>query len=375
MSQMRAVLIRDGKGPAENLYIGKAPKPTPNANQVLVKLTFQSIYCAHLSVVPSPAMRNRTTGGRHELIVDRPLKIKAFGLNRMDIHQRLGHYPPPAGSSTILGVEFSGHIAQLGTAVNSGWKVGDEVMGLAGGGAYAEFIVLPHTHIMPKPAHLSWVEAACVPECFITAYQALVRYGEVKKGEDVLVHAGASGVGLAVIHLARLYGAHSIIATASSKEKLDFLLSLPNGATHGVNYRTQDFASEAKNITNKGVDVVIDFVGQSHWTKNIDAMALDGRMTMLATLSGSTVESFDLRPILYKRLRIQGSTLRSRSESYQADLIQRFSKDVVPHITGEKGDGPVKVYIHKVYSWTEIQEAHKEMESNQNLGKIVSVID
>ncbi|KAG6812508.1 hypothetical protein H0H92_002507 [Tricholoma furcatifolium] len=322
---MRAILVKDGKGPIQNLHLGEVPTPVPGPGQVLVK-------------------------------------IKAFGLNRMDISQREGHYPPPAGSSTVLGVEFSGHITALGADV-SGWKVDDEVLGLAGGGAYAEYIICPASHILHKPAHLSWVEAASIPENFLTAFQALILCAELKKGANVLVHAGASGVGVSAIQLSRFYEAKTVTATASTKEKLDWLLSLPLGATHVANYKTEDFSEIVKQATNnKGADVVVDFIGKSHWKRNIDSLAIDGHMTMLALLSGndraphialiliiwsgSQVDA-DLTPILYKRLRIQGSTLRSRSVSYQADLIARFGSEVLEHITGEEGSGPIRLYIHK----------------------------
>ncbi|KAJ7037708.1 hypothetical protein C8F04DRAFT_1209706 [Mycena alexandri] len=335
---MRAVLIKNEAGVAEDLYIGEAETPVPSADQVLVK-------------------------------------IKAFGLNRMDIHQREGNYPPPAGSSTILGVEFSGTIARVGSDVSQ-WKLNDEVMGLAGGGAYAEFIVVLQTLVVRKPARLSWVEAASIPECFLTAFQAMVLYGEVKPNDDVLVHAGASGVGLAAIQLARFNGAKTATATASTQDKLDWLRSLPNGATHTANYKTQDFSQVVKEVTkNKGVDVVVDFVGQTHFEKNLASLAVDGRMTMVALLSGPTVASLNLSPILYKRLRIQGSTLRSRTASYQSALIARFDKEVLQHITGEEGNGPIKTYIHKVYTWTDIQDAHREMESNSNSGKIIAEVN
>ncbi|KAI0653539.1 hypothetical protein C8Q70DRAFT_1059251 [Cubamyces menziesii] len=251
----------------------------------------------------------------------------------MDIMQREGKYPLPPGAPEILGVEFSGHVVKAGEGVSE-WKEGDEVLGLASGGAYAEYMVVPHRNVIRKPDNLSWIEAA--------TFQALVVLAEVKKGDHVLVHAGASGVGIAVIQLARLYGA------------------------------TTDFAEEVKKITNgKGVDVIIDVVGQSHWHKNIDSLAFDGRMTLLATLSGDEVSKFSLRPILYKRLRIQGSTLRARSEDYQAQLIARFKQEALHHITGSSGDGQIRTYIHKVYPWTEIQDAHREMEANSNSGKIV----
>ncbi|KAF9046377.1 hypothetical protein BJ165DRAFT_1584572 [Panaeolus papilionaceus] len=331
---MRAVLVKDGKGPVENLYIGEAPTPVLADGDVLVK-------------------------------------IKAFGVNRMDISQREGKYPPPPGSSLILGVEFSGTIDSIAPDVRD-WKVGDEVLGLAAGGAYAEFIAVKHTHIIKKPSYLSWVDAASIPEVFLTAFQALVVIGQVKKNENVLVHAGASGVGVAAIQIARAYGADKVIGTTSTQAKIDWLLGLPSGPTDAINYRTQDFASVSKEITaNKGVDVVIDFVGRTHFNKNIDAMAFDGRMTMLSLLSGNTVEEVNLVPILYKRLHIEGSTLRARSLEYQANLISRFKKDVFDKITGQDGAGPIRTYIHKVYSWDSIQLAHKEIEANNNSGKIV----
>ncbi|KAI0682803.1 quinone oxidoreductase [Cytidiella melzeri] len=329
----------------------------------------------------------------------------------MDILQRNGEYPLPPGTPSTLGVEFSGIVAELGEGSGKRWKVGDEVIGLAVGGAYAEYIRLFESHVMPKPKNLTWEEAASIPENFITAYQALIAIAQLKKGDDLLVHAGASGVGIAVIQLAHLFGANTITATTSSKEKIDFLLNMPSGATHGVNYRTQDFAQEVKKVTNgKGVDVIIDFVGRSHWHKNVDAFAKDGRMTILATLSGDIVENVNLSPILYKRLRIEGSTLRSRSPAYQADLISRyvptfplfflpfllffwssgpltptpvfcgyyylgrFEKDVLSEITSCTGHGQVRTNIHQVFPMEKIQEAHRVMEADKNTGKIIVTV-
>lgn len=331
---MRAVLIKDDKGPIENLYIGETPRPKPGAGQVLIK-------------------------------------IRAFGLNRMDIPQRNGNYPAPPGASSILGVEFSGNVAEVGPN-KSDYNVGDEVFGLVGGGAYAEYIVCWEELVIPKPSHLTWVEAASIPENFFTAFQAIVLCGNLKATEDVLIHAGASGVGIAAIQLSRVIGAKTVTATASTKEKLDALLAMPNGATHVANYKTEDFSAEVKKTTEgRGVDVLIDFVGQSHWNKNVDSLALEGRMTMLAVLSGSEVPYANILPILYKRLHIQGSTLRSRTREYQADLIRRFRAEILDLITGREGKGPMKTYIHKVYQWTEIQDAHREMEADKNSGKIV----
>ncbi|KAF7299469.1 PKS-ER domain-containing protein [Mycena indigotica] len=357
---MRAVLVKNDAGPADSLYIGQVETPVANANEVLVK-------------------------------------VKAFGLNRMDIHQREGHYPPPPGSSTVLGVEFSGQITSVGTQVTR-WNVGDEVLGLAGGGAYAEYIVVPQTHIVTKPAHLTWAEAAAIPENFLTgsqgsflpeivvdllpAFQAIVLCGEIKAEDNVLVHAGASGVGIAAIQLARFYQAKTVTATASTSVKLDFLRSISNGATHTANYKTQDFSQVVLEETTggKGVDVLVDFVGQSHFEKNLNSLAMDGRMTLLAFLSGPVVPSVNLATILRKRLRIQGSTLRSRTPTYQSELIARFEREILEHITGQDGPGEIKTYIHKasasvIFPWSEIQAAHREMEADANIGKIIAEID
>ncbi|KAF8529292.1 quinone oxidoreductase [Hysterangium stoloniferum] len=333
---MRAVLIKGGSGGIDSLYIGDAPKPTPSSKQVLVK-------------------------------------VKAFGLNRMDISQRQGKYPPPAGSSTILGVEFSGTIAEAGSEATE-WKINDEVLGLVGGGAYAEYVAVYGSHIWRKPSTLSWVEAAAVPENWLTAFQAL-SIAEIKAGENALIHTGASGVGVAANQLARFWNAKNVISTASTSDKLEWLLSLPGGPTHAVNYKTQDFAAEVKKITDgKGVDIIIDFPGQSHFNKNIDSLAVDGRMTMLALMSGAEVSSVNLGPVLYKRLRIQGSTLRSRSLEYQAELIHRFKTTIADKLTGEKGAGPLRTYIHAVYTMDNIQDAHRDMESNTTAGKMIVTI-
>jgi len=331
---MLAVLIKDGKGPAENLYIGAAPKPTLQLGQLLVE-------------------------------------VKAFGLNRADIYQRNGGYPVPPGASEILGMEFSGIVAELGSS--SKFQIGDEVFGLVPGGGYAEYVAVDETHLWRKPAHLTWADAASIPENWITAFQALKPIGDLREEDRVLVHAGASGVGVALNQLARYFGCETVITTASTPEKLAWLASMERGATHTVNYKTQDFAKEVGAITNgKGVNLVIDFVGKSHWEKNIASLALDGRMVMLSILSGSEVQA-DLRPILYKRLRIQGSTLRSRSPQYQADLIQSM-EGIINDLSGEKGNKPLKIFIHKTFPWTEIIEAHREMEANKNCGKIIAEI-
>ncbi|KAH9987109.1 quinone oxidoreductase [Russula vinacea] len=331
---MRAILIKDGKGPVDNLYIGETATPVVKSQEVQVKIT-------------------------------------AFALNRMDVSQRQGLYPTPPGASEILGVEFAGHITALGPDTSATWMIGDQVLGLASGGAYAEFITVPETQILRKPPQLSWVEAASIPEAFITAFQSLVLVGDIKSGDDVLIHAAASGVGIAAIQLARFYGARTVTATASTPDKLNWLLSLPAGATHAANYKKENFVDVTNAATGgKGIDLIIDMVGQSHFSRNLDALGVDGRMTMLALMSGSEVASLDLRPILLKRLRIQGSTLRSQSKEYKAEVFRRFG-ELLGSITGSEGNGPIRTYVHKVYPWTEIREATRVMEADQNIGKIV----
>ncbi|KAM6494304.1 hypothetical protein JOM56_010665 [Amanita muscaria] len=335
---MRAVIVKDGAGPADNLSIGEAPTPNPKTGEVLIK-------------------------------------INAFGLNRMDISQREGKYPPPPGSSSILGVEFSGIIFDLGPSV-SGWKVDDEVLGLTGGGAYAEYIrrlAFPKFFLQAS----TFLHPNLPSTYFLQAFQALSLIGDLKQNDNVLVHAGASGVGVAAIQLARVFGAKHIIATTSTQEKIDWLYKLDQKPTEVVNYKTEDFASVVKEVTeNKGVNIIVDFVGQSHWNKNLDSLALDGIMVCLAFLSGANVSSTNIAPILYKRLRIQGSTLRSRSTEYQADLIKKFGDRTLELITGQGGNGPIKTYTRYaiVYPWTEIQDAHREMEANKDTGKIVVTV-
>ncbi|GAA6002471.1 hypothetical protein JCM10207_001138 [Rhodosporidiobolus poonsookiae] len=337
MAPMRAILVKEGKGQAaDDLYLGEAERPTlsPGDGRVLVK-------------------------------------IKAFGLNRMDIMQRMGKYPLPPGTSPIIGVEFSGTIEEAGS---SNFKVGEPVFGLATGGAYAEYISVPAGMVTRKPDHVSWVQAAAVPENWLTAYQALFLIADLQPGQSVLIHAGASGVGLAAIQLAKTFGARIIIATAGSDEKVTFVAQ--HGAK-GINYKTQNFADEVSKLTDgQGVNVVIDFVGQDYWEKNVASLARDGRMVLLGLLSGPKTEApLDLGPLLYKRLRIEGTTLRSRSLEYQTNLLQEFSKKALDKVFARcAGGNGLDLVIHKVYDWSEIVDAHKEMEAAKNIGKIICEI-
>jgi NADPH2:quinone reductase len=331
---MRAVDIKNGAGPADSLFINESVEtPTPKKGEILVR-------------------------------------VKAFGLNRMDISQREGRYPLPPQAPKTLGVEFSGIVESLGEST-TGFKEGEKVFGLAYGGAYAEFIAVSETMCIHLPDELSFEQAAGIPETWITATQALWTIGCFKPGEKVLIHAGASGVGICAIQLAVSHGASAIFTTAGSDEKIDFCTN-KLGATAGLNYHKQDFAAEILEATNnEGVDVVVDFVGQSHFNKNIKVAAKDGRIVLLALVSGHMVNEVDLGQILFKRLRIEGTTLRSRTPEYQEVIKNKFLEEGLPGLRS----GKYKIFIEKTFSWKDIAEAHKLMESNKTSGKIICFVD
>ncbi|EGX93728.1 quinone oxidoreductase, putative [Cordyceps militaris CM01] len=336
---MRAVEIKGGKGELDALYISpEARKPVPAAGQALVR-------------------------------------IRAFGINRMDIIQRRGNYPLPPQAPATLGVEFSGVIESFGPPGGAHdddggtFKTGDEVFGLAYGGAYAEFIAVSVKMLLHKPAHLSFERAAALPEAWITATQALHLVLGFVAGRTILWHAGASGVATAGIQLSRLAGAQAVYATAGTDDKCRYVTETV-GATAAFNYKTQDWAAEVKKATGgRGVDYIVDFVGGSYFNKNLDAAARDGRIVMLGTLGGAQVPEAQIGMILYKRLRIEGSTLRSRDEDYQGKLRDRL-EEYLPDFDS----GRLKIVIDTVLPWEQIQDAHRHMEDGKNSGKIVCTI-
>ncbi|KAL2073657.1 hypothetical protein VTL71DRAFT_10983 [Oculimacula yallundae] len=334
MATMRAVDIKNKTGPATSLFINEIPKPTISSGYAIVK-------------------------------------IKAFGLNRMDLLQREGHYPLPPQAGPILGVEFSGTIEDIGEGDGGkeAFKKGDAVFGLAYGGAYAEYIKVDVRMLLKKPDHLSWEEAAGVPETWITATQAMYLIGEFTKGKSILWHAGASSVSIAGIQLSKLAGASAIYATASSTEKLDFCKSI--GATAGFNYKTQDWAKEILAATDgKGVDIVIDYIGQSYFQGNLDVAAKDGRIVNLGLMSGAKLPAdTDISAFVRKRLRFEGSSLRSRDGEYQGRLRDKL-EEYVPKFE----DGTLKIFVEKVFPWEQVVEAHQLMEKNTTKGKIICTI-
>jgi NADPH:quinone reductase-like Zn-dependent oxidoreductase len=328
---MRAVDIKNGKGPASSLFINdKTPKPVPKKSQALVK-------------------------------------IKYFGLNRMDLSQRQGLYPLPPQAGPILGVEFSGTIEGFGEDAEKGFKIGDEVFGLAYGGAYAEYITINTHMLIHKPANLSWEEAAGIPETWITATQALYLVGGFTEGKTVLWHAGASSVSIAGQQLSHSSNAKAVYATTRSDEKNEWLKK--ELKTTGAFNQTGDWASEVLTATEgKGVDLIIDFLGATTFSGNLKALARDGVLVGLGQMGGSKLpEGIDIGPLVYKRIRIEGSTLRSRNEVYQGKLRDQL----VDHALPKFEDGSFKVVIEKVMDWKDIVKAHELMESNQTKGKII----
>ncbi|KAL8825966.1 MAG: hypothetical protein Q9170_007589 [Blastenia crenularia] len=288
----------------------------------------------------------------------------------MDLLQREGMYPVPPQAPSTLGVEFSGVIESLGgeQGEDEEFKVGDEVFGLAYGGAYAEYIGVSTRMLMRKPVEMGWEEAAGIPETWITATQAMYLIGEFAPGKTILWHAGASSVSIAGIQLSKGDKAGAIFVTAGSQEKIDFCVK-ELGATAGFNYHTQDWAKEVLAATNgKGVDIIVDFVGQNYFQGNLDAAAKDGRIVHLGAMSGTKLPAgVDIGAFVRKRVRFEGSSLRSRDEEYQGRLRNTLVEHALPLI--KKGE--MKVYVEKVFPWEEIVQAHKLMESNTTKGKII----
>lgn len=354
---MKAILY-NSENSNEPLYVGESKKPTPSENELLIR-------------------------------------VKATALNRADLLQRAGKYPPPKGASQILGLEIAGEVVEIGENVNN-YKIGDEVFGLVGGGGYAQFAIIDAQMAISKPKHFSFEEAAAIPEVFLTAFQTIFwtfqlgtrgeRLGNgnenlgigkwelghrnnntnenVENQKSILIHAGASGVGSAAIQICKVLGM-KIFVTAS-KSKHDFCENL--GADIVIDYKNEDFAKVISEQTDdKGVNYIIDFIGQNYWEQNIDCISIDGKMAILAAMSGAKLEQANLSKILMKRIQITGSTLRSRSLEYQRELTKQFSEFALPLFE----EGKLKPVIDSIFDWSLAEQAHKHMETNQNKGKII----
>ncbi len=324
---MTAIEIREPGGP-EVLVPTRRPVPEPGAGEVLVKLA-------------------------------------AAGVNRPDVLQRQGGYPPPPGASDIPGLEIAGAVVALGPGVTD-LAIGDPVTALVTGGGYAEYCTAPVPQCLPIPDGLSPIEAACLPETFYTVWTNVFDRGGLQAGETFLVHGGSSGIGTTAIQMAKAFGAR-VFATAGSAEKCRACEKL--GAERAIDYREEDFVQVVKEATgDKGVDVILDMVGGDYVQRNISALAPDGRLCYIAFLGGSKAE-VDLLPMMLKRITISGSTLRARSVEFKGAIARNLRDQVWPRIAA----GEIKPVVHATFPLAEAAEAHRLMESSAHIGKIALI--
>jgi NADPH2:quinone reductase len=323
---MTVITHGDG-GPPEVLVPSTAPVPEPKPDEVLIR-------------------------------------VLATGVNRPDVAQRKGEYPPPPGASPLIGLETAGEVVTAGAEV-TGWKVGDRVCALTNGGAYAEYCVAPASQCLPWPKGFDAIRAAALPETFFTVWANLFGHGRLAAGETALIHGGTSGIGVTAIQLAKAFGA-TVIATAGSAEKCKACLDL--GADHAIDYRTQDFVEEVKRATGgKLAHVVLDMVGADYFNRNLRCLAMDGRLVIIAFLGGFEVAKADLRPIMTRRLTVTGSTMRPRSTAQKAEIAAALQERVWPLLDA----GRVAPPIHEVFPLAKAAAAHALMESSTHIGKIM----
>ena len=294
------------------------------------------------------------------------IRVAASGINRPDVLQRAGHYAPPPGASDLPGLEVAGVIEAGDTQAmaSAGLKVGDRVCALVAGGGYAQWCVAPVGQCLPVPAGLNDIEAASLPETFFTVWSNVFDRGRLQAGEFLLVQGGSSGIGVTAIQLARAWGA-TVIVTAGSDEKCAACIEL--GASHAINYKTQDFVAEVQRITNgRGVDVVLDMVAGDYVAREVECLAEDGRLVIIA-VQGGVKSSFNAGLVLRRRLTITGSPLRPRSVEFKAAIAQSLRSQVWPLIE----QGKVRPVIYQTFDAGDAAAAHALMESNQHTGKIV----
>jgi putative PIG3 family NAD(P)H quinone oxidoreductase len=291
------------------------------------------------------------------------IKVAAAGVNRADVVQRYGLYPPPPGAPDTPGLEVAGEIAALGEGVE-GWQIGDRVCALLAGGGYAEYALAAAAECLPVPVSMSLEEAAGLAETVLTVWSNVIQRAGLKPGESFLVHGGSSGIGTTAIQLVGRYGC-PVYATAGSAEKVQFCEQL--GAIRAINYREQDFVEELRAETEgRGIDVILDMVGGDYVDRNIQLAAVEGRIVNIAYLQGSQIEA-NLMPVMLKRLVITGSTLRARSAEFKAELTLAVRRQVWPWIEA----GEVKPIIHRVFSFADAPEAHRVMEASTHIGKLI----
>jgi len=307
-------------------------------------------------------------------LVDRPkpaigpdevlIKVMAAGINRPDVFQRKGNYPPPAGAPPdIPGLEIAGVVAEVGAAVTH-WKTGDKVCALVAGGGYAEYCKAPESQCLPVPSNLNFSEAASLPETFFTVWSNVFDRGGLQPGESLLVHGGSSGIGVTAIQMAKALGS-AVYITAGSDDKCSFCEQL--GTDKAINYKTADFKQEIKALTNgKGVNVILDMIGGDYMPGNIDSLAVEGRLVFINAMNGREVQ-LDLSKVMAKRLIITGSMLRSREVAFKAAIAKNLEQTIWPLIES----GAIKPVIYKIFKAEEATAAHQLMESSAHTGKIV----
>lgn len=324
---MKAICV--GNDEYNSLYVGDVPTPEPQPTQVLIR-------------------------------------TRATAVNRADLLQRRGFYPPPPGESEVLGLEAAGEVTEVGAAV-SGWRAGDRVCCLLGGGGYAEYTRCDARMLLPIPQHMTYEEAAAIPEVFYTAFVNLFLEAGLRAGERVLIHAGASGVGTAAIQLARAEGA-AVWVTVGSSEKARRCLAL--GAHHAIEYKSEEFADRVgRDTQGVGVDVILDCVGGAYFEGNLASLAARGRLVIIGAMGGTSAQ-INLRPLMTRRLRVVGSVLRSRTLEEKIAITDQFRRRVWP-LFEEKKLRPV---IDSVFSLYEAEAAHQRMTENRNFGKITLTV-
>lgn len=295
------------------------------------------------------------------------IRVAAAGVNRPDVMQRKGAYPPPPDANPHLGLEVAGEIVAVGAQV-SAWKTGDKVCALVNGGGYAQYCVAPQEQCLPWPQNYTAVQAAALPETMFTVWANLFQTAHLQPGESVLVHGGTSGIGTTTIQLAHALGS-KVFATAGSAEKCRRILEL--GADGAINYREQDFLEEIKRLSPGGVNVVLDMIGAPYFERNLRCLKLEGRLVMIAFMGGTRTEGADLSRIMMRRLTVTGSTMRARTTAQKSVIGAALLRDVWPLLNA----GKCPPVIHAVYPLAQAAAAHQAMEDSQHVGKIMLQVD
>jgi putative PIG3 family NAD(P)H quinone oxidoreductase len=309
-----------------------------------------------------PETRSVPLPGPGEILV----KVMAAGVNRPDVAQRSGAYPPPPGASDLPGLEIAGEVVALG-ADTTKHKVGDKVMSLVAGGGYAQYCIAQDAQAMAVPPSLSIEEAGAIPETLMTVWHNVFERGGLQPGETLLIHGGSSGIGTMAIQLAKAFGS-KVIVTVGAQDKIDACLKL--GADRAINYKTEDFVAETKTATNgAGANVILDRVGGDYIDRNYDAAAVDGRIVQIATLGGAKA-TVNIAKVMVKRLHHTGSTLRPRSNADKAAMVAAIEAKVMPLIR----DGRVKPLMDSTFPLEKAADAHRRMETSEHIGKIVLAV-